>query len=126
MDLDETMKFLENWRIKEVTSIASSHQLIAFYLSVLTEEKFRCYALTGFLATQSSFTGHIHIREDVFALEWALRSLSLPDPDFIFINKLRRKYKDEIAQSKPNTCEFSKLFHNKRLDHMCKSRRISG
>ena len=101
MDLDKMMGVLENWRINEVTSIASSHQLIAFYLSVLTEEKFRCYALTGFIATQSSLTGHIHIREDVFALEWALRSLNLPDPEFILIDELRGKYKDDIA-SKAN------------------------
>lgn len=103
MDIDKTMKLLENWRIKEVTSIASSHQLIAFYLSVLTEEKFRCYALTGFLATQSSFTGHVHIREDVFALEWALRSLRLPDLELIRIDKLRRKYKDEVANKANRT-----------------------
>lgn len=103
MDIDKTMKLLENWRIKEVTSIASSHQLIAFYLSVLTEEKFRCYALTGFLATQSSFTGHVHIREDVFALEWALRSLRLPDLELIRIDKLRKKYKDEVANKANQT-----------------------
>ena len=103
MDLGKIMELLENWRNNEVTSIASSHQLIAFYLSVLTEEKFRCYALTGFIATQSSFTGHVHIREDVFALEWALRSLNLPDPEFILIDKLRRKYKDEIAKKANQT-----------------------
>lgn len=103
MDLGKVMELLENWRNNEVTSIASSHQLVAFYLSVLTEEKFRCYALTGFLATQSSFVGHVHIREDVFALEWALRSLSLPDPEFILIDKLRRKYKDDIANKANQT-----------------------
>ncbi len=101
MDLDKMMELLENWRIDEVTSIASSHQLIAFHLSVLTEEKFRCYALTGFLAKQSGFTGHMHIRYDVFALEWALRCLNLPDHEFILIDKLRRTSKDEIP-SKAN------------------------
>ena len=86
MDIDKMMYLLENWRINEVTSIAPSHQLIAFYLSVLTEEKFRCYALTRFLAQQSSFTGHIHFRDDVFTLEWALRCLNLPGSEFILID----------------------------------------
>jgi len=91
------MECLENDRREAVTSITASHQLAAFYLSVLTEEKFRCYGMSGFLFTQSSFAGHIQLRDDVFALEWALRSLKLPDSECILIDKLRKKYRDEIA-----------------------------
>lgn len=122
MDLNKTMGYLENWRINEVTSIASSQQLIAFYLSVLTEEKFRCYALTGFIINQSSLTGHIHIREDVFALEWALRSLNLPDPEFILIDKLRKKYKEHLASKTIKKLEKLKKYTKVRDLVICANR----
>ena len=99
MDLKQMMNCLENDLKKAVASITASHQLAAFCLSVLTEEKFRCYGMSGSLFTQSSFTGHIQLRDYIFALEWALRCLKLPDSEFILIDKLRKNYRDKIAST---------------------------
>lgn len=61
------MEKVESWRISTVRSISEDHQGIAFHIGALTEEKFRVYALKGFLRDQESLTGHIQLREDIFA-----------------------------------------------------------
>ncbi len=95
--LERLMATVEAWRLSAVSSICANHQVAAFHIAVLTEEKFRVYALTGFSLTQESLKAHIHIREDVFAAEWALRSLQLPDHSYTDIRKLRNSWNNKTA-----------------------------
>ena len=95
--LNTLMAKIESWRVAVISSICANHQMAAFHIAVLTEEKFRVYGLTGFLHSQGSFKSHIIAREDIFATEWALRSLQLPDYSYMDIKVLRNSWNNEIA-----------------------------
>ena len=96
--LDALMAKIESWRVATISSICTNHQVAAFHIAVLTEEKFRVYALTGFLLNQGSLKAHIRAREDIFATEWALRSLQLPDHSYADIRVLRNSWNNKMAE----------------------------
>lgn len=95
--LNKVMSKAEDWRLNEAKTISESCQIVAFHLSCLTEEKFRMYKLTGF-----DFKGlqiHQRMREDIFALEWGIRSLqNLPDIKNTTATALRKKWSDKIIR----------------------------
>lgn len=91
------MDRLEAWRLRQASSICPDQQITAFHLVALTEEKFRVIGLSGFLTKLSPLGAHAYIREDLFALEWALRSLRLPAQEFTQIERLRDSWTESIA-----------------------------
>lgn len=88
---------IESWRQNYGRCINSDHQITAFHLACLLEEKFRVYALNGYLLRGKDLRSHVLVREDIFALEWGLRSLILPSNKYIQIMSLRNSWRDEIA-----------------------------
>ena len=106
------MAKVEFWRMATISSICANHQVTAFHIAAVTEEKFRVYALTGFLLSQESLKAHAHVREDVFAAEWALRSLQLPDHTFTDIRRLRSSWNNDIADKcRKGLTEISNYYH---------------
>lgn len=95
--LDKVMGEIESWRLHNGECINSDHQITAFHLACLLEEKFRVYALSGGLSRGTDLWAHILVREDIFALEWGLRSLSLPSNEYLVMRNLRNSWSDEIA-----------------------------
>lgn len=95
--LDKVMGEIESWRQDTGSCINSDHQVTAFHLACLFEEKFRIYALTNGLSQSTNFKAHVLVREDIFAFEWALRSLSLPSDNYMLIKNLRNSWDNEIA-----------------------------
>ncbi len=95
--LDKVMDKIESWRLHNGKCISLDHQITAFHLACLLEEKFRVYALNNYLANGTGLGAHVLIREDIFALEWALRSLALPSNEYFHMRKLRNSWSDEIA-----------------------------
>ncbi len=91
------MECLDRWRVAQVMGIAPDHQTAAFHLLALTEEKFRVSHLSNTLAMVSSFGAHLQMRSDIFALEWALRALSLPQTKFTSIEKVRNSWRKPVA-----------------------------
>jgi len=95
--LGKVMEKVESWRLHNGKCISSDPQITAFHLACLLEEKFRVYALRGYLANGIGLRTHALLREDIFALEWSLRSLTLPSNEYFEIRKLRNNWSDEIA-----------------------------
>lgn len=101
--LDSLMQEIEGWRIKRVSNICRSHQITAFHLAALTEEKFCEYAMSGFFSDKS--TKHEQMRNDIFALEWALRGLTLPEHTFMLIDDLRKSWNKTIIEQTKKALE---------------------
>ena len=72
---NKVMGKIESWRQDTGHRINSDHQITAFHLACLFEEKFRIYALMNRLPQSTTFNAHLLVRQDIFAFEWALRSL---------------------------------------------------
>lgn len=106
------MQKIEEWRIKQVSRICRSHQITAFHLAALTEEKFRVYGMGGFFLDVSQFKMHLQMRSDIFALEWALRSLTLPERAFMLIEELRKSWNKTVADETQKALElFADYYH---------------
>ena len=95
--LDKVIDKIESWRLHSGKCISSDHQITAFHLACLLEEKFRVYALNNYLANCTGLWAHALVREDIFAFEWALRSLTLPSNEYFQMRKLRNSWSNEIA-----------------------------
>ena len=96
--LAEAMSRVEKWRCDEVSSISNSSQVTAFHLVCLTEEKLRMAAITGYSTKQQHIIVHSQFRNDLFSLEWCLRSLpKLPDDTLTKPGQLRRRWSDKIS-----------------------------
>ncbi|MEN6424838.1 MAG: hypothetical protein ABFE13_05720 [Phycisphaerales bacterium] len=90
------MERLEKWRIRQVTGISHSPQVAAFHLAALTEEKFRVSAIHGLFLSQARLAAHEQARDDIFALEWALRGLVLPIRKQTSIENLRASWQKSV------------------------------
>ena len=98
-ELNRLMERLEQWRVHQALRVSTSAQIAAFHLTALTEEKSRVYGMNGFLLRQSSLAAHVQMRDDIFALEWALRGLTLPDPELMLIERLRDSWRESVAET---------------------------
>ena len=106
------MDTLEAWRFREASCVCPKPQITAFHLVTLTEEKFRVRHLSGSLTRRSPLAAHICHRDDLFALEWALRSLKLPDGEFMQIERLRTSWTKGTAQRATNLlAKLSGYYH---------------
>ncbi len=110
--LDALMSTVESWRTKTASSINPNHQTTAFHVGALTEETFRMHALTGGFLMQDSMNTHVRSRETIFAAEWALRSLQLPNHIYSDINHIRDSWNDKTASKCIKILtELSKYYH---------------
>jgi len=120
--IDSMMRKIEEWRIKQVSCICRSHQITAFHLAALTEEKFRVYGMAGFFSGVSGFKTHVQMRNDIFALEWALRGLTLPERAFMLIEKLRESWNKTIADKTQKALELIADYYHLRDLVICAKR----
>ena len=88
--LNEIMSKAEEWRESLFDKFSVNEQILAFYLYCLTEEKIRLSSLLR-PNDQIDFK-HARIREEIFSLEWALRSLNLPDSSNMTDDELRNEW----------------------------------
>lgn len=94
--LDELMERLDKWRIRQVAGVSHSHQVAAFHLAALLEEKFRVGAIHGLFLSRAPLGVHEHARNDTFSLEWALRGLVLPVRKQTSIENLRASWQKSV------------------------------
>lgn len=120
--LDSLMRKIEEWRIKQVSCICRSHQITAFHLATLTEEKFRVYGMGNFFSNLSELEAHVQMRNDIFALEWALRGLMLPEHTFMLIEKLRNSWTQTIADRALKALKSLADYHHVRDLVICAKR----
>ena len=110
--LSEIMSKAEKWRESLFDKFSTKEQILAFHLYCLTEEKIRY--LSVFRPNDQVDFKHASIREAVFALEWALRSLNLPDSPSITDDELRKEWNPNYMKELTDILEDISNFYNLR------------